>query len=339
MKISSHKLPLAAAVAFGLMGFGSSAAFAGATIFNSTGTIALGVNNDGSLNTRTGSVAINTPGYTGVAYKFPDGLYRDATAPGCQCEGWGVSVNGTHSGYANVSTDGGAHNLTVDSFTSGTGTATSSVHLTNLPGISVTQAYSASTNSPNELFRDRVTITNTTGADVANLKYVRVMDWDVPTTEFNEYVTIKGTATTAFLETSGDNGFNTANPLAGYYNYDPACSNADCTHSGPRDHGAYFRFNFGNLAAGATRTFDIFYGAAATEALAIAAIGREAIELYSLGLSNHGGPSVNDPTFIFGFKGVGGVAIEPTIPEPFTLALIGIGMAGMAATRRRQLMV
>lgn len=336
MKISSNKLPLAAAVAFGLMGFGSSAAFAGATIFNSTGTIALGVNTDGALNTTTGSVAINA-GATGVAYKFSDGNYRDATAPGCLCEGWGVSVNGTHSGYANRAV--GSGNLTVDSFTSGAGTATSTVHLTNLPGISVTQAYSTATNSPNELFRDRVTITNTTGADVANLKYVRVMDWDVPTTEFNEYVTIKGTATTTFLEASGDNGFNSANPLAGYSNYDPACLNADCTHSGPRDHGAYFRFNFGTLAAGATRTFDIFYGAAATEALAIAAIGREAIELYSLGLSNHGGPSVNDPTFIFGFKGVGGVAVEPTIPEPFTLALIGIGMAGMAATRRRQLMV
>ena len=87
--------------------------------------------------------------------------------------------------------------------------------MTDLPGISVTQAYAPAINAPGELFRDVVTINNSTGAEVTDVKYVRVMDWDVPPTEFNEYVTIKGTATTTLLEQSGDNGFNTANLLAG----------------------------------------------------------------------------------------------------------------------------
>ncbi len=331
----SKKLPIAAAVAIGLMGFGSSVAYAGATIINPAGTVALGVNDEGHLNTSTGSVAVNS-GATGVAYKFPDGSFRDATSPGCYCEGWGVSVNGTTSGYANVSTDG-VQNLTVDSFTSTATTATSSVHLTNLPGLSVTQAYAPGSNAPGELFRDQVTITNNTSSDMTDVKYVRVMDWDIPTNEFYELVTIKGTATTALLEESGDNGFNSANPLAGYGNFDPACHNADCDKSGPSDHGAYFRFNFGSLAAGLSKTFDIFYGAAATKSLAIAAIGAESIELYSLG--QRGGVSNPDdlPTYFFGFKGVGGVAIEP-VPEPLTLTLMGIGMAGLAATRRRKIM-
>lgn len=351
MKTLLNKLPLATAVAIGLMSFGSSDAFAAATIINPAGTLALGVNDEGHLNTLAGSVAVNGGGggATGLAYKFPDGSFHDATSPGCLCEGWGVSVNGTNSGYANVSTDSGANNLTVDSFTgvSGGTSATSSVHLTDLPGLSVVQAYEPAVNAPAELFRDVVTVTNGTGADVTDLKYVRVMDWDVPPTEFNEYVTIKGTTTTTLLEQSGDNGFYTANPLTAYTNagYDPACDNAagtgaDCHHSGPNDHGAYFKFNFGSLAAGASRTFEIFYGAAATEALAIAAIGKEGIELYSLGLNNSTGtPGINDPTFIFGFKGVGGRPIEDNpVPEPFTLTLMGIGMAGLAATRRRRVM-
>ncbi len=107
-----------------------------------------------------------------------------------------MSVNGTTSGYANVSSDGGAHNLTLVSFASGASTATSTTSLTSLPGIVVKQEYLPSTNAPDALFRDHVTITNTTGADVTDLKYVRVMDWDVPPTEFSEYVTIKGTGTT-----------------------------------------------------------------------------------------------------------------------------------------------
>ena len=337
MKTLFHKLPLAAAVAVGLMGFGSSSAYAGATIFNPAGTLALGVNDQGHLNTSVGNVVVNA-GATGVAYKFPDGLFRDATSPGCLCEGWGVSVNGTTSGYANVSVDG-VLNLSVDSFTSNATSATSSVHLTDLPGITVTQAYSPADNAPGELFKDVVTITNSTNADVTDVKYVRVMDWDVPPTEFSEFVTIKGVATTTLLEESGDNGFNTANPLAAYTNFDPACLNQDCTDNGPNDHGAYFRFNFGALAAGETRTFEIFYGAAATEALALSAIGKESIELYSLGQSNGGQVTGEPATYIFGFKGVGGVPIGPgsPVPEPISLALMGIGMAGFAATRRRRM--
>ena len=339
MKINK-KILAACIAAMGMLA--SAGAHAGATLIN--GDIALGVNDDGSLNTYSGTVAVNSA-TTGVSYRFSDGRFYDATSPGCYCEGWGVSVNNTVSGWANVSTDGGAHNLTYGALTGVTGTmATSTTSLASLPGITVTQAYQPSTNAPGALFRDRVTITNTTGATVNDVKYVRVMDWDVPHTEFNEFVTIRGTGTTTLLEESGSNGFNTANPLGSYWDrFDPACHNQDCIKNGPRDHGAYFRFNFGSLADGESYSFDIFYGAAGNEAGAFSAITAEGLELYSLGYSTTydslGRPyaNTNSPTYVFGFKGVGGEYVPPpAVPEPETYAMLLAGLGLMSFTARRR---
>ena len=306
-----------------------------ATLLNPGGTVALGVNPEGHLNTTdTYGYAINA-GLLGVT---SIGL-GDATAPGCYCEGWGVSANGTDSGYANVSVDG-IVNLTVgpfltDDLGAGAGTfATSAVSLTSMPGLKVTQSYAASAGAPGALFENKVTIENATGAALTDVKYVRVMDWDVPPTEFFEFVTIIGTATTTDLEESDNNGFSSANPLAAVGSF--GLNTVDFVDAGPFDHGAYFRFNFGGLADGETKEFSIFYGAAADEAAALAALGAVGAELYSLGQNDHVTRD-DEVTFIFGFKGVGGIIIVPPpgVPDAgSTFGLLGMALAGLVGFAR-----
>ena len=75
---------LGAAIMFGSAEFAP--AKADAVIYNTgsaaTGTVALGVVDFGQLNTSVGNIAANA-GATGLAAKFADGSWRDATSPGC----------------------------------------------------------------------------------------------------------------------------------------------------------------------------------------------------------------------------------------------------------------
>jgi hypothetical protein len=284
-----------------------------------SGDVRIGVQSRGALG--VGGVGISLSGV------------GDGITPGCLCEGWGASADAFSGWSANA--NGGNSNISLVSFASTSSTASSVV---KIGALQIQQDYAPSTASG--LFKDTVTLTNTSGASFADVRYSRSMDWDIPPTAFNEYVTInRGTAEN--LVFSNDNGFATPNPLSNPSVIMAGTNNVSFTDLGPRDHGAFFTFAFGALAAGESRTFNIFYGAARSESSALNALATVGAEVYSLGQSGGGGQLTGSPaTYVFGFTGVGGDPILPAVPEPETYAMLlsGLGlMAGFARRRKKQL--
>jgi large repetitive protein len=263
-------------------------------------TILLAVHPEGHLNVSDGSGSAAGPGDVGLHF-IPTG--HDGTSPGCLCEGWGAAdADSGVSGYANESTDGGANNMTVESFTN---TETSAVSVVNIEDtLRVTHDYHPSPATPN-LYEATVTIENISGAALDDVRYRRVMDWDIEPTAFAEVVTIDGGNASELLFSSND-GFASTNPLSGPS--DIGGLTGDFVDQGPEDHGALFDFGFSSLAAGAETSFTIFYGAAATEDAAEAAVTAAGAEVFSFGQpSTEDGPTLGTPnTFIFAFAGVGG---------------------------------
>jgi len=292
---------------------------AGAVLTSGNGNVTVGVFDNGSI------------GFSGVGINLAgvgDGIFA-----GCLCEGWGVSTGAT-TGNAY---GGGSFGISLVSANLAAGVFTSVTTLTGTD-LQVTQAYSASTSGA--LILDRVTLTNTGAGTLNDVRYARNMDWDIPPTEFNEFVTIQGTSATALLYSTND-GFASSDPLT---SPGDICSdginaiNADFVDSGACDHGAWFSFAFGNLDAGESHSFSIFYGATGSQASALAALGVVGAELYSFGQSN-GGQITGEPgTYIFGFAGVGGTPVphDPSaVPEPATLLLFGTGLAYVVVRLRR----
>jgi hypothetical protein len=307
----------------------------GAVITN--GTVKLGINCEGSLNAPGGD-----DGTVGIRYVATN---NDATAAGCECEGWGVgdATSGDY-GWANksdpVATEESV-NMTVQSFSSTPSTATSKVRILNR--FEVTHTYEPAPENAN-LYRVSVAVKNVSGATAA-VRYRRVMDWDVEPTPFSEFVTMRKGNATELVNTT-NNGFDTANPLSPPQPIDngaPALTGS-WADQGPQDHGAMFQFNFGSLAAGATKSFTTYYGAAPTETAALAALTTVGAEAYSLGQADTAdGPTIGTPnTFMFAFKGVGGTSVfNPTaasqslttpVDTALPITLAGTHPGGLALT-------
>jgi hypothetical protein len=273
------------------------------------GTIQLGVHPHGHLNAPDGE------GIVGLRFLGADGI-----SPGCLCEGWGVADGATGlTGYANQNDVTPVSNLSVQSFEKTATTATSVVTDNPIEGpasVRVTHEFKPAPETSN-LYQVTVSIENISAGAITDLRYRRVMDWDVPPTPFNEFVTIDGAAPPELLF-SNTNGFATGNPLGSRTASTPGGAGSDfvpqeslpngpaLTDAGPTDHGSLFDFGFGSLPAGETQTFTFYYGGAATETAALAAIDAVGADLYSLGQPNtEGGPGAGTPnTFIFAYGNV-----------------------------------
>ena len=282
------------------------------------GTILLAVNPTGELNTDDATGSVAGPGDAGLEY-VPTGY--DSTSPGCLCEGWGVADPGSGVwGGANLDTEGvGGTNLVLESFEYTGSTATSVVLVvdeTDAPVFRVTHEYVPSPATPN-LYQVNVTIENVSGVAIATVQYRRVMDWDIEPTAFDEFVTIDGGSASALFHSS-DDGFASPNPLSGPSSI---LFEGNAVDSGPDDHGALFDFAFGPLGIDGKISFVIFYGAAATEAEAKAALAAVGAEAYSFGQTSTDPAGGTPNTFIFAFGKVGGTPIFPpggpvVVPPP-----------------------
>lgn len=316
--------------------FGMASSHGGIIVHNTV--VQLGVNPEGHLNVEgfVPSFGAYSTTYVGLRYfnreRTVDGA-SEATAPGCLCEGWGIAdaTEGV-AGYANEDSDGGATNLEVVSFTHTTASVVSTVlvrHPDGRPWMRVTHDYHPSP-ATRYLYEATVTVENMSSQDIPDLRYRRVMDWDIAPNTFSEYVTIQGTSADNVLFASND-GFASANPLSSRSDLG---NTGDFVDSGPADHGALFDFGFGALPALRSKTFTIFYGAAGTESDANRALANVGAEIYSFGQADYDplnpcdetvnqwfwkpapnvdacpgtyGRETGEPhTFIFAFRSVGG---------------------------------
>jgi type IV pilus assembly protein PilY1 len=307
-------------------------AAANAQAIISSGNVRLGINQTGELNIDDG--APHPGAFTNIVGLRSTTTGHEATADGCTCEGWGAAVVGGSTVFRNTAVGSsavGSSSMVTDYAGPGTeGTFANSLVTSADNALTVSHNYHASLTP--FLYQVDVTITNTSGADFAGgTLYRRTMDWDIEPTPFNEYSTIQGTVGAANVLAADDNGFCNSNPLSGPCGGVPA----PFTDLGPTDHGASFTFIFDPLAAGASRKLVIFYGVAPTERLALNALAAVGAEVYSFGQANIGG-APGDETFIFGFQGVGGRAVDG-VPEPATWAMMimGFGLAGGTLRRRR----
>jgi len=305
--------------------------------------IAIGVHPEGHLNVgrynREFDIVSNATA-TGLAYKFPNGNWYDATAPGCHCEGWSAGATSSKDGRqamgeASVDT-GPVKNIHVKSFVVDETSIESVVSIKEnilsrfairlaRPAndmLEVKHVYGPAKLASEELFEVNVTMTNVSGHTLNTVRYNRSMDWDIHPTEFREVVSAVGveeskrSATKPRIYRAGNNGFRNPNVFntdwTGYaiwpLNYR---INRNMHRVGPNDHGFTATFEFDDLACGEAHNFKIYYGAAASRELMIAAFAKEGVPLYSIGEQR----ARTGVVFGFGFKGVSGTALARSLPE------------------------
>ncbi|GMT98529.1 hypothetical protein KH5H1_26480 [Corallococcus caeni] len=247
------------------------------------GTVRLGVASAGHLTVTctTSTLSSGTSGTTDVGLRYLP-TNAEAAAPGTPCEGWGVaSADLGITGHTSAGC--GVANVTVESFTATTTTATSVVRVGTT--FRVTHRYVPSPATP-FLYQVDVLIENTGTVPVADLRYTRGIDYDVLPNTFSEFVSFAGATAPSVLGVAS-NGFASLDPLAVHTTL--PTGTPSFTDLGPGDVGSHFDFQLGALAPGRVRSFRLYYGAAGNQPAALGALAAVGAGTYSLGQGNWNG--------------------------------------------------
>lgn len=301
-----------------LLAVGMVAAQAADTVLD-TGLIRMGVADNAGLGT------------LGVGLSGPTG---DAITPGCLCEGWGAAANGT-SGYVyGLGGTGIVSALTTTTTASGAGLSAQSVVVMS-NGLQVTHTYSYAASG--SLFKVAITLTNTTAGTLSDVRYARTLDWDVTPGYFgSNYTTVYGGTPTGpggRILTTSTNPFAVPDPMV----FRSQEQDLNVVNS-VGDKGGFFVFGFGALLSGESTTFDTYIGASRTVGGLKAALGSVGVEAYSYTTGNDVADGDFAPAYGYGFAGLGLPPSLPggDVPEPASIALIGVALLGLAASRRRR---
>lgn len=263
---------------------GASSAASGGVI--ATGDVQMGIRPDGALIASDIGLTRNGTG--------------DALSPGCACEGWGAGA----TGLSGATGGNGGGNMTQEAFWATADRASSATRIGSC--LRVIHNYRPWAVAA-DVFANDVLFENLCDQPLEEVQYARALDWDVPPSEFHEYVTIQG-ADDPMVVFASDDGFATpfieARPQIRF--------TGNAVDDGPEDHGAFIVLRVGSLAPGQTRSLRLFWGAHASEAAALAAIATTPARIYTLGQSEPGG----GPATYFFAAGPGGAAGESWGVQP-----------------------